>query len=118
MSSSEKRGRRSIIWDHFDLTDGKKKTVCRLCKAALSYSGGKSTMRNHMKRVHKRLDLSEEKDGSVAKKRQTSLKGWHTSVRALGKETVEEITRALALMCAIDIRPTSIVEGEGFRNFC
>ena len=69
-------------------------------------------MRNHLLGRHKKLqDLDSEK-------RQTTLSAWHSSVKELSKPKYQSLNRSLAVMCALDLRPMSRVEGKGFRYFC
>ena len=53
---------KSEVWKFFSVldNDGKKKTKCKWCMAELSYSGGRSAMRNHMKMVHKKSVLIDD----------------------------------------------------------
>lgn len=109
--------KKSEIWKYFALSDDKKKTKCTLCSVALAYSGGTSSMRNHLKHVHKKSNLdSAAVPGS--EKRQTSLVNWQRSTLALGQGKYQCITKSLAAMCAVDMRPLSIVNGAGFQRFC
>ena len=41
------------VWKHFSLKeiDGKKQVISNLCNSALSYMGGTSCMKNHLKLV-------------------------------------------------------------------
>ena len=48
---------------------------------------------------------------------QASLVNWHKSRSALTKGRYEAINKSLAIMCATDLRPTSIVNGAGFKAF-
>ena len=106
-------GKRSNVWQHFRTSDDNKKTECQLCKSSLAYSGSTSAMRNHMKLVHKRSNL----DDSGPSMRQTSLVAWQKSRQALGKGKYERINKSLAMMCALDLRSISIVDGTGFQRF-
>ena len=74
-------------------------------------------MRGHLKHKHPsvNLDLSQKPEERRSEPRQTTL-NFSTS-RPLSSSTQEELNRKLALMCALDMRPISIVEGVGFKNF-
>lgn len=66
------------IWKFYELDGDRKKTKCNLCNALLSYTGGTSTMRNHMKFHHKKIELSKE-TFTGSEKRQTSMIDFHKS---------------------------------------
>ena len=51
-------------------------------------------------------------------KRQSSLLQYTKSNMALGHGKYSAINRSIALMCAVDMRPISIVNGNGFKNMC
>ncbi len=108
----------SKVWEFFEKKSDKT-TKCKLCAAVLKYTGGStSAMKNHLLHVHKKnLDKEDGKTSSLSL-RQTTLKEMHQSKRELGKDMYNKLNRALALMMALDIRPLSLVEGEGFRYFC
>ena len=74
-----------------------------------------STMKNHLKNIHKKLNSDK---ANVNKKRQTTLSLTYKSKDKLGAEKWSTIIRALALACAVDLRPVSMVMGWGFRYFC
>jgi hypothetical protein len=42
--------KKSYVWDYFELSENK--TKCSLCGIKLAYSGGTSTMKNHLKFKH------------------------------------------------------------------
>lgn len=112
---TKKMSGKSDVWKFFTLAEDRNKTICTLCKAQLSYKGGgTSSMRNHLKFVHKSAHVE---DSPSQVKRQTSLRNFHVSKAALGKSRQEAITKALALMCAVDLRPLSIVTGLGFQRY-
>lgn len=107
------------VWNYFELVDDgtKKKTECKLCKVKLGYVGGNtSSMRNHLKHVHKKSKLNEKPANT---QRQTTLNSFtKKSGLAMNPTRYSAITRSLALACAIYLRPVSMVAGRGFRNFC
>jgi hypothetical protein len=73
-------------------------------------------MRNHLKHIHKSA-YAEEETAPAQVKRQTSLLDYNRSKAALGKTRHDELTCALAWMCAVDLRPVSLVAVEGFRHY-
>ena len=52
------------------------------------------------------------------KDRQTTLKDFSQRSIPLPDAEQESITRKLALLCAVDLKPLSLVEGSGFKSFC
>ncbi len=105
-------------WDYFEIieVDGVKKTRCQLCKAKLVFIGGStSSMRAHLKNVHKKTVDGTE---SGPAKRQTTLTMFHTKKKEMPVFKQNDITKSLALMCAVDLRPVSMVAAAGFKNFC
>ena len=46
---------------------------------------------------------------------QASLAAYHASRKTLTKTTIDDYNKAIAVMCATDLRPVSIVEGRGFQ---
>ena len=82
---------KSGVWRYFELVEvdgGNKKTQCQLCKVKLAYSGGTSSMRNHMKHVHSSISVDCDKSATACVgpiKRQTSLIEWQQSRQKLTK---------------------------------
>ena len=72
-------------------------------------------MHSHLKHIHKRSIGSDQKTPGQMKL-QTSLVSWQASRRKLTTSKYEDITKSIALMCATDLRPTSIVGGKGFKK--
>ena len=124
---------KSPVWQYFveNVKDGKKTTQCQLCNVSLGYFGGTTSMRNHLTYKHPSIKLSESKSStsgsdapggtfrqaSALVGRQVSLKDMKWSRPPMGTARSDQITQSLALMCALDARPLSIVEGAGFKNF-
>jgi len=75
-------------------------------------------MRNHIKHKHPSV-LLEIESGSTPEtaKRQTTLMEYHRSRQTISKTKYESLNMDLALMCAVDLRPMSIVDGRGFKKF-
>ncbi len=106
----------SKVWEFFSKSADSKSTKCNLCKVSLKFSGGStSAMKNHLAFVHKK---NLDKDSGKSSLRQTSLLEMQKSKKQLGPDQYNKLNRALALMVALDLRPLSLVEGEGFRYFC
>ena len=105
--------RKSEVWKHFTIENNdKNKVKCNLCATVLSYTGGSTgTMSNHLKLKHKSLKVEKSKQQTI-----TALTALRSPV--LSRDRWLRATQKLTLMCARDLRPISIVEGEGFRAFC
>ena len=71
-------------------------------------------MRKHLASRHKSVMLEGPASGSCSlpRSRQTQL---NFGQRSLTTAQQESFTRKIALMCAIDLKPISIVEGSGFK---
>ena len=107
--------KKSEVWKLFIQT-GDTKVKCNLCASVLTYKGGStSAMKNHLKNVHKKVNLVTTSESYL---KQSTLSLTSKSKSTLGKDKWLAITRALALACAVDLRPVSMVMGKGFRNFC
>ena len=70
-----------------------------------------------MKEVHKKTIL-DPNDGGKKDLRQVSLHEMNRSKAEMGPQMYNKLNRALAIACAIDIRPISLTMGKGFRSFC
>ena len=49
--------------------------------------------------------------------KKTSLVDWQRSTQALDQGKYSSINRSLAIMCGVDLRLISIVNGRGFKDF-
>lgn len=128
---------RSKIWKHFGFppsNDNPKqadrtKTICKICFTEVSYKTGTTTnMRTHIIRKHN-INIDEDRedtstrptagvntnkttqsDGQLKLSHFLNQKYSRTSQRHLN------ITTAIGMFIAKDLRPYSVVENEGFRN--
>ena len=84
-------------------------------------------MKNHLRALHKGVSLPSAKgklkgaDPIPVKQIQPKIKSSFAQAGApkpLTDADKEDLRRSLAWMTAVDIRPISIVDGIGFRNFC
>ena len=108
---------KSEIWKYFTLTGDAKKTICTLCQMNLAYSSGTSSMLKHMKYVHKSININSDATSQEGIKRQRSMMDYHRSKLVLTDQKYQALNKDLALMCATDLRPLSIVAGKGFKQF-
>ena len=121
----------STVWAYFSKSpDNEDYGTCNLCQKEISRKGGStSAMRAHLKSQHKSVDIASDskKKGvspAVAHSKpvvvQPRIKESLASAaqpKAIPKATRESINKSLAWMCAVDIRPMSVVDGRGFRNY-
>lgn len=70
-------------------------------------------MLNHMKFVHKSMKPDIKKQASIT----DSLKAMHKSKKTLSATSYEDLNKSLALVCALDLRPISLVASRGFLAF-
>ena len=137
MDTVKKDKLKSPVWEYFveNVKDGKKTTQCQLCNVSLGYFGGTTSMRNHLTYKHPSIKLSDSKSATKPQSsgsnttagsfrqasalvgRQVSLKDLKWNRPPMTTTRSDQITQSLALMCALDARPLSIVEGAGFKNF-
>ena len=80
-------------------------------------------MWSHLTHKHPSLNVSKSgnKQASVVPggiARQTSVSGFLHRGTPLPTAQQESFTRKLSLMCALDLKPLSVVQGRGFRMFC
>ena len=105
--------KRSKVWKFFTKV-GPERTQCSLCSAYFSYKDkSTSNMKKHLVGKH-RKNLDDDKPSS----RQTSLSEYNLSKKKLGPDSYLKLNKSLALACALDLRPISLVMGKGFRAFC
>ena len=120
---------RSLLWNFFTKEpDNPDYAICNLCAVKICRKGGSTTaMGNHLRIKHKSVILSSASGQSATKPKvqptlpQSLMKSSRSRptqyIRPLDKSETERLRRALAWMCAVDVRPISIVEGLGFRNY-
>lgn len=117
---------KSPVWQHFgfaivnengDRVADKARTICKHCKKTLPYTtANTSNMLSHMQRHHCEMKLA------VPGKRVTLPKGQATLTNAFAPKLPPSsaraiaITRDIGMFIAMDMRPFSVVENEGFRR--
>ena len=91
-------------------------------------------MRNHVKTQHKGIQLGGKRPRSISPSLnpspsprpgvqvqpsiKSSMNNAAQKVKPLSKSEQEDLRRSAAWMCAVDVRPISMVNGRGLRNFC
>ena len=129
------KGKVAAVWKHFsyrvDITTRKLKNIgkatCRLCKNDISHCGGTTNLWNHLRASHP-VEYSEligventetqqsqqqtidRYTGSTSTSSRNVEKLPHNSVRA------KKLTESIAEFIVRDLRPVSIVDGDGFLN--
>ena len=115
--------KRSPTWEYFTLseTEGKKKATCKLCKVSLVYLGGTTSMRNHLESKHPgSLDSKPQAQTSgirMAGCMAPDIRNFVSTSPKMTNQRYSVINKKLAEMCAMDYRPISIVNGQGFKHF-
>ena len=113
---------KSPVWKYFGFwsVDGKNaehrdKVVCKLCKLQLAYHSTTSNMRAHLENVH-----PNEHAMSGTPTKQPCLDSYFSppSTSSLSAARQEACMKKLASLICKDMRPISIVDGTGFREFC
>ena len=116
-AEKQKRSEEPSVWDHFikNPLDGSKPT-CRKCRQVVSRgrstskakSWGNGPLWTHLKQCRP----------SSSPTTQLSLQQTFTRSTPLQKDgaKAQAITHAIGMMVAVDLRPYSIVENEGFRE--
>jgi tRNA (cytidine32/guanosine34-2'-O)-methyltransferase len=115
---------RSAVWQHFgypiEEKDGnrvvaKTRTICRKCfKTLPQVMGNTSNMQMHMQRHHPEISLSGAK--KLPQQQQSTLTNIFEKKLPINSDRAQKIKRAIGLFMALDMRPFSVVENEGFRN--
>ena len=114
MRRMSKRKHTSPVWEHFVVReDGR--IVCNLCNNDFANGGGTSNLQKHLRGKHteeaKKWFGEIESDG----KKQTLISTFGVS-RNCPPAHEKRITELIAEMVARDLRPLSMVEGEGFKQ--
>ena len=113
---SEQDKKRSWVWDFFE-KDGDK-CKCTLCGSYVSFKGfSTGTMTRHLNGVHKKFSSAQNTESRPASLPKQESMDKYTR-KPMARDTYTSITRKAVMMCVKDLRPLSIVEGEGFREFC
>ena len=118
--SRKKRRPRSVIWKFFSTLQGTKSQLCPTGNkdGILAYHGGMSSMREHLKRRHYTTfcenTMNDSSDTPSASK-QTRLDSFTRSI-ACSQARSKAITNCIAGVIIKDLRPISLVDGEGFQS--
>ena len=114
---------KSDVWKYFGfwavdckLVEPTDKVVCKLCKLALAYHSTTSNVRLHLQNVHP----SEYGIicGTSAKQPRLDTDFAPSVTSSLPAARQEACTQKLISFICKDMRPISVVDGIGFREFC
>ena len=98
----------SDVWKFYEKKEGKAK--CLLCTKELIYSGGTSNLRDHLNRMH-------QNEYHPLKSAQVTIDRAFTTVRSTCSEArSKRISELIVEMIALDMRPSRMVECQGFRK--
>lgn len=121
---------KSSVWQHFGFFKkggnlDKTNAICKMCRAAIKYTGSTSNLATHLKRRHGLDDCASPSDSASTSGRLTVSKTgetqqsiptfFHTPL-ATSSTRSKSITDAIAFFICKDIQPYSVTENEGFRN--
>ena len=107
---NSKRRRTSPVWDYFRRQDGK--ITCSICNKDFADGGGTSNLQKHLRAKH--VDEAKKCFGEADAKQ--PLMSMFTDARRCSPARATRITELIAEMVARDLRPLSVVEGDGFRQ--
>ena len=122
-------GRSARVWMHFGFKkdssgkiDKSKHAVCKLCNALVAHGGGTTNLRNHLRLNHSLEYLllypPEENSHSLTVDAIQSRIEDFVSVPKLLTSSMRAkmLTEAVADFISKDMRPVSVVDGQGFLN--
>jgi len=109
-------GARSDIWQHFGFKVNEKGIIlnknqvfCKKCKCAVGYSGNTTNLKSHFQQCTSTKPSTS--NTLIPYFKQTPSKLSNKTKRA------KELTKSLVKFVIKDLRPLSIIEGEGFLEF-
>lgn len=123
--SEKSKTSKSIMWKHFSPVKGHPNKVrCHYClkgKDIFSYNNTTSTHVTHLRRRHGnivdvRKDVGEDKPAKDSIKNHLD-KADPKRLPPLSQQRKKEIDAACAGLCYLDLRPTNITKGRGFKWF-
>ena len=104
----------SFVWKYFKRCADDNKVKCSLCGNELSWTGGTSNMRNHIRLKHPVEDQTSLNSPTNLSNKQPSMTSFINTSTKLSAPQSEQITIAIADMIVTDYMPLSVVEGDGF----
>ncbi len=114
---------KSPVWENFgfpvEYRNGipvvdKADTICRNCFTKLSYmTGNTSNMQAHLRRHHPNIDISCTR--KKPQKQETFPTAFRMKLQA-NSDRAQTITKAIGVFMALDMRPFSIVDNDGFTH--
>ncbi len=114
---------KSAVWQHFgypvEIKDGnrvvdKTHTICRKCfKKLPQVTGNTTNMQMHILRHHPEINLAAAQ--KTTQQQQPTLPSLFQAKFPANSDRAQKITNAIAIFMALDMRPFSVVENEGFK---
>lgn len=113
---------KSAVWQHFgypvEIKDGnrvvdKTHTICRKCfKKLPQVTGNTTNMQMHILRHHPEINLAAAQKTT---QQQPTLPSFFQAKFPANSDRAQKITNAIAIFMALDMRPFSVVDNEGFK---
>ena len=88
--------------------------TCNICKKDLADGGGTTNLQKHLRSKH--VDEAKKCFGEVTDGKKQTLMSTFTDAQRCSPARATQITELIAELVARDLRPLSVVEGEGFRQ--
>eukprot|EP00096_Caligus_rogercresseyi_P001805 TRINITY_DN1305_c0_g4_i1.p1 TRINITY_DN1305_c0_g4~~TRINITY_DN1305_c0_g4_i1.p1 ORF type:complete len:197 (-),score=3.47 TRINITY_DN1305_c0_g4_i1:609-1199(-) len=114
----------SSVWKFFGfwaergkILEPRQKVICKVCKVELAYHSTTSNMWAHLSTAHPD-DLARVEGGPSAKQPRLDSFLKPTATSSLAAPRQEAITQKLVKFVCKGMRPISVVEDEGFKEFC
>ncbi len=116
---------KSAVWQHFgypvEIKDGncvvdKTHTICRKCfKKLPQVTGNTTNMQMHILRHHPEINLAAAQ--KTTQQQQPTLPSLFQAKFPANSDRAQKMTNAIAIFMALDMRPFSVVENEGFKYY-
>ncbi|XP_051976953.1 zinc finger BED domain-containing protein 4-like [Xyrauchen texanus] len=107
-----KRIRVSKVWESFTKLTPKNAVVCNICKAELAFHGSTTCMLEHLKMKHP----GTREAGESSKKSSGPIDDFFLRRNSCTPQQATALTESILNMIVKDMRPLSLVDGEGFRE--
>uniref|UniRef100_A0A3Q1FT65 BED-type domain-containing protein n=1 Tax=Acanthochromis polyacanthus TaxID=80966 RepID=A0A3Q1FT65_9TELE len=108
------RTKSSKVWEHFSLNAPNRRVTCKICKTDLAWHGSTTSLHEHLKRKH--VLCLFRFSFCVFRKKQTNLSNFVYNKKMLTPQECAPLTDKVLNMIVKDMRPLSMVEGEGFQE--
>ncbi|XP_039501039.1 E3 SUMO-protein ligase ZBED1-like isoform X2 [Drosophila santomea] len=102
----------SSVWNYFDKSDDGKTAKCIKCGKTYQTSGNTTNLSCHIKRIHPNLTVND-----LPQRQQPSILSFTEKKYETSSNRKKTLDSALCSYITSDLRPFSVVENKGFRNF-